>query len=124
MNCKALFLDHRHQKDMPNPCAFSIGHSRKLALAFHVPLGANSQTASRAQFHKANPFHYFASFHFPHTALFHIGLLKAVYQLFLILDFRSKFAIINFNLIFRITIFADLFLGHLILPKMEFHSNS
>ena len=38
--------------------------------------------------------------------------------------FREKFEFIIFSLLFRITIFADLFLGHWILPKMEFHSNS
>jgi hypothetical protein len=85
MNFKALFLIPLQQKITPNPCAFSIGHSRKLALAFHVPLGANSQTASRTTFHEANPFHYFASFHFQHTALFHIGLLKAVLPPFIFL---------------------------------------
>jgi hypothetical protein len=87
MNFKALFLIPLQQKITPNPCAFSIGHSRKLALAFHIPLGANSQTASHTTFHDANPFHSFASFHFLHTAFLRCGLLKAASPPFLILDF-------------------------------------
>jgi hypothetical protein len=54
--------------------------------AFHIPLGANSHTASHTTFHSANPFHSFASFHFLPTAFLRCGLLKAVSPPFILGD--------------------------------------